>query len=75
MRMKWFGLLVVLILLAACTPYQFKGTEYPEGIPAKDFTLTDTEGRPYQFGPKGRQDYSIVLGLYLLSRCVSHHAV
>jgi protein SCO1/2 len=49
MRIKWFGLLVMLMMLAACTPYQFMGTEYPEGIPADDFTLTDTEGRPYQF--------------------------
>lgn len=52
MRMKWFGLLVMLLLLAACVPYQFKGTEYPEGIPAEDFTLTDTEGRPYQLGQR-----------------------
>jgi protein SCO1/2 len=40
------------MLLAACAPYQFKGTEYPEGILAEDFTLIDTEGRPYQLSQR-----------------------
>lgn len=40
----WFGL---ALLLMSCQPYTFKGTEYPEGIPAEDFTLTTTEGRPF----------------------------
>ncbi|MFZ1400219.1 MAG: hypothetical protein WAS33_25170, partial [Candidatus Promineifilaceae bacterium] len=47
-KMRWLFWLGLALLLAACQPYTFKGTEYPEGIQAEEFTLT-TEGRPFRF--------------------------
>ncbi len=59
MRVHWLGWLIMIILLAACQPYQFKGAEYPEGVQASDFTLTDSEGRPFQLS--ARQEEIILL--------------
>jgi protein SCO1/2 len=52
--MNWPGKLLTIVigligmLLAACQPYQFQGTEYPDAIPAADFVLTDTSGQPFR---------------------------
>jgi len=52
--MNWPGKLMTIvicvggILLAACRPYQFKGTEYADDVSAADFALTDTAGRPFR---------------------------
>lgn len=39
-----FILLVLVSVLAACRPYQFKGTLYPDPQPAPDFELTSSVG-------------------------------
>ncbi len=52
MKMNWLGWLVIIALLAACRPYQFKGTEYPGNVPAYDFTLQDSKGRPFQLSAR-----------------------
>lgn len=37
-------LLLLVVVLAACRPYQFKGTYYPDPQPASDFELTSSAG-------------------------------
>ncbi len=66
MRRNWLLLPVLILLLAACQPYQFKGTEYPEGIQAEDFTLTTTEGRPFRLS---EQRGEIVLMFFGYTSC------
>lgn len=65
-EMRWFFWLGLALLLAACQPYTFKGTEYPEGISAEDFTLTTTEGRPFRLSD---QRGKVVLMFFGFTSC------
>lgn len=56
----------LVLLLAACRPYQFKGTAYPDGIQAEDFTLVTTEGLPFRLSD---QRGKIVLMFFGFTSC------
>lgn len=46
---RWLVLLgLIILLLAACQPYQFNGTQYPDPELAPDFELTTTDGDPFR---------------------------
>jgi protein SCO1/2 len=47
-KVHWIFWLGLGLLLAACQPYQFKGTEYPADMSAENFTLTTTKGQPFR---------------------------
>ena len=65
-KAHWLLWLGFILLLAACQPYQLKGTEYPEGIQAEEFTLTTTEGRPFRLSD---QRGKIVLMFFGFTSC------
>lgn len=53
MKTRAFSLLITVgLLLAACRPYQFNGSAYPEQLPAADFELTRTDGQPYRLSDR-----------------------
>lgn len=54
------------LLLSACRPYEFNGTEYPDPEPAADFTLEDTSGKSFRLSDqRGR----IVLLFFGFTSC------
>lgn len=54
------------LILTACRPYEFNGTEYREPVPAADFTLEDTSGTPFRLSDqRGR----IVLLFFGFTSC------
>ena len=59
----WFGLALLSI---SCQPYTFKGTEYPEGISAEEFTLATTEGRSFRLSD---QRGKVVLMFFGFTSC------
>ncbi len=65
-KAHWLLWLGFILLLAACQPYQLKGTEYPEGIQAEEFTLTTTEGRPFRLSD---QRGKVVLMFFGFTSC------
>ena len=66
MRNLWLSCALVLLLLTACQPYAFKGTAYPEGVEAEDFTMTTTEGRPFRLSEQHGQ---VVLMFFGFTSC------
>lgn len=57
---------LIFLILTACQPYEFKGTEYPEPEPAADFALEDVSGTPFRLNDqRGR----IVLLFFGFTSC------
>lgn len=65
-KKHWLLWLGFILLLVACQPYQLKGTEYPEGIQADEFTLTTTDGRPFRLS---EQRGKVVLMFFGFTSC------
>ena len=66
MKNLWLGCALFLLLLTACQPYEFKGTAYPEGVEAEDFTLTTTDERPFRLSEQRGQ---VVLMFFGFTSC------
>lgn len=57
---------LIFLILSACRPYEFNGTEYPEPEPAADFTLEETSEAPFRLSDqRGR----IVLLFFGFTSC------
>jgi protein SCO1/2 len=66
MRQTILLLTLSSIILTACGPYQFKGTEYSDPQPAPDFELTATNGERFRLGDHQGQ---IVLMFFGYTSC------
>src|SRR5258705_13619320 len=58
----WIGLLAALTLLAACQPYQFRGTVLNEPKPIGDFRLDRADGGKFQLSADPAMTYILFFG-------------
>ena len=58
----WIGLLAALILLAACQPYQFRGTVLTEPKAIRDFRLDRADGGTFQLSADPAVTYILFFG-------------
>ncbi|MFQ5409935.1 MAG: SCO family protein [Anaerolineales bacterium] len=47
-----YSSIVASLLLVACRPYAFNGSEFPELLPAADFELMRADGQPYRLSDR-----------------------
>jgi protein SCO1/2 len=62
MRQTILVLVLTSLILTACQPYQFKGTQYPDPQSAPDFELTDTNGERFRLSDQQGQTVLMFFG-------------